>query len=160
MPIFGRWLLSGALSSPDERTAKLGLDLCKLFNSSLNLRPLEPIPRRQEPIATRVEQHSSDRHRGVVEGGQGIAGRYLRQDEKYRDEGDPDDRDPADRSAPPPKVPRTSLESSAGQPAEKDRDPVGDVQADDGDGHDRGVRGGIPEVGQSEDERADGREPD
>src|SRR6267143_334743 len=103
MPILGRRLGADRL--------KLGLDLRELFRRPLNLRPLEPVLGRQEPVASGVEEYHADRDDRIVERRHGRARSDLRKDEQDRNESDPDHGDPADDVAPPSEMPRPALEA-------------------------------------------------
>src|SRR5438046_7017239 len=127
MAIRGRSLLSATPSSGAADRLELGFDLGKLFRRPLNLGPLEPVFRREEPVASRVEQNYADRDWGVVERGRGVARRHLRKHEEDGDEGDPDHGDPADHIAPPPEVPRAALKLLAREQAQEDRKAIRDV---------------------------------
>src|SRR2546428_3619647 len=129
IPIFGRRMLS-APSPLRADGFELGFNRRKLFRGSLNLRALEPVLGREEPIASRIEQNHGHSHDRVVEGGQGSAGRSLRQDEENRYEPDPDHGDPADQVAPSSQMPGPALELLAGKQPEKNGDSIGDVEPD------------------------------
>src|SRR5450756_1153834 len=142
IPIFGRSSLTEGLRSTDERTAKLGFDLRKLFRSPLNFRSFEPILRGEEPVAPRVDQDYGDREDGVVERLERVAWRELREDEQDRDEYNPDHRDPADDVAVLAEMPGATLELLTREQPKQDGDAVGDVEADHGDGRHGGVSHG------------------
>ena len=65
------------------------IDLGQLFDRALDLRPFEPVPRRNRPIGGTESQHREDRDWGVVEAVDGH-GRDRGQNEQQRDEGHPD----------------------------------------------------------------------
>src|ERR1700693_6252966 len=157
IPIFGRSMLPATwLSSGGE----LGFNLGKLFRSPLNLRSLEPVLRGEEPVATRVDQDYGDRKNRVVEGLECVAGRKLRQAEQDCDEADPDHGDPSDQVAPPTEMPWAPLELLAREQPQKNRDSVGDVEADYRDRRHSRICDWIPQMRQAKNEGADSREPD
>src|SRR5256885_4631240 len=89
----GRWLPRLPPSARAADGLQPALDLGELFCGALDLGSLEPISCGEEPVATGVEQDYGDRHDRVVERGQRIARRELREHEEDGDEGDPYDRD-------------------------------------------------------------------
>src|ERR1700689_1961195 len=133
---------------------------CRLV--ALHTWTLEPVLRREHPVATGEEEYDTNGDRRVVERAPAdrLEGPRLG---KHQNDGNreyPDHAHPADDRAPLAERPRAVHERRAGAAAEERRDHVGDEKSDRRDRGDRPVCSHAPEIPDTEDERPHGGEPD